>query len=108
VVRLRRYLTSITITPVGGVLLGGFVVALGFFAFGPSGAQAPAMIAAVILLIGLLGGVPFGIAGGRGEPRREFIPTDRRDLGASNVDSQAEEVLWRKERERREQDGRSN
>jgi len=105
VVRLRRYLASITITPVGGVLIGGFVVALGLFAFGPSTAQPPAMIAAVILLVALLGGVPLGF-GGRGEPRREFIPTDRRDLGASNIDSQTEEALWRKERERREQDGR--
>jgi hypothetical protein len=98
-------LASITITPVGGVLIGGFVVALGLFAFGPSTAQPPAMIAAVILLVALLGGVPLGF-GGRGEPRREFIPTDRRDLGASNIDSQTEEALWRKERERREQDGR--
>jgi hypothetical protein len=66
-----------------------------------------AMIAAVILLVGLVGGIPLGF-GGRGEPRRELIPVDRRDLGASNTDSQAEEALWRKERERREQAGRSN
>jgi hypothetical protein len=98
-------LASITITPVGGVLLGALVIALGLFAFGPSGAQAPAMIAAIILLVSILGGVPLGFAG-RGEPRREFIPTDRQDLGASNIDSQAEEALWRKERERREQAGR--
>lgn len=87
-------------------MIGGFVVSLGLFAVGPSGAQAPAMIA-VILLITLLSGVPLRF-GGLGEPRREFIPTDRRDLGASNIDSQAEEALWRKERERRERDGLSN
>ncbi len=101
---------SITITPVGGVLLGVLVIALGLFAFGPSAAQMPAMVVAVLLLAGLVGGVPFGRAvfGGNFAEHREFIPTDRRDIGASNIDSQAEEALWRKERERRERDTRSN
>jgi hypothetical protein len=101
-------LASFTISPVGLFLLGVLIVAFALFAFGPSGAQAPAMIVGVILLVGLVGGLPFGISGSRGEPRRAFVPTDRRDLGASSTDAVKEDALWRKERERREQDGRTS
>jgi hypothetical protein len=111
---LRKYLASITITPIGFVLLGVLVVACGLFAFGPSGVQAPAMVVAVILLVGVVGGVPFGRSGRGGrrggnlaERRREFHPIDRRDIPASATDSQAEEALRRKERERYEQAERS-
>jgi hypothetical protein len=81
--RLRRYLASITVTPVGVVVLGVLVVAVGLFAFGPSSVQAPAMFVGVILLIGVVGGVPFGRAGAGAwhnpslaERRREFGPRD--------------------------------
>jgi hypothetical protein len=108
VARLRHYLASFTITPVGIVLFGVLIVALGLFVFGPPGTQAPALVVGVILLVGLVGGVPFGIAGSRGEPQRAFIATDRRGLDASTTDPTTEEALWRKERERRERDGRSS
>jgi hypothetical protein len=123
---LRRYLASITITPIGIVVLGVLVVSLGLFAFGPSGVQAPAMIVSVILLIGVVGGVPFrGVVGGvpfglggRGsragwragsldERRAEFRPAEPRDVAATAADRQAEEEAWRKEQERYAQDERS-
>jgi hypothetical protein len=124
--QLRRYVASFSITPVGFVALGVLVVALGLFAFGPSGAQAPAMIVAVILLIGAVGGVPFGWGargggwGARGggwgvgsgawrsgssaQRRREVGPTGPRDVAVTAADREAEEALWRKERERYAQD----
>jgi hypothetical protein len=101
---LRKYLASITITPIGIVVLGPLVVAFGLFAFGPSAVQAPAMIACVILLIGVVGGAPIGRGAWRNESlaerRRGFAPTDRRGIAAAAADQQAEEELWRKERER--------
>jgi hypothetical protein len=117
--QLRRYLASFSITPVGLVALGVLVVALGLFAFGPSGAQAPAMIVAVILLIGVVGGVPFGWgargggwgvggsawrSGSSAQRRREVGPTGPRDVAVTAADREAEEALWRKERERYAQD----
>jgi hypothetical protein len=110
--RLRRYLASFTVTPVGVVVLVVLVVALGLFAFGPSTVQAPSMIVGVILLIGVAGGAPVG-RGGRGAWRNENLAERRRGFGASRrsiaataTDQQTEEELWRKERERRAQDGR--
>jgi hypothetical protein len=111
--RLRQYFASITITPVAVVLLVVPAVAFGLFAFGPADAQMPAMIACVILLIAVIGGLPLGLNGGGwrnvslAERRRDFAPTDRRDVAATAADPQAEEELWRKERERYAQDQRS-
>jgi hypothetical protein len=113
--RLRQYLASITITPIGAVVLGVLVVACGLFAFGPSSVQAPAMFVGAILLIGVVGGVPFGRGGagawrkpGLAERRREFGPRDHQDIAAPAAGGQAEEELWRKERERYAQDRRSS
>jgi hypothetical protein len=114
VLRLRRYLASFSITPVGIVALVVLVVALGLFAVGPSGVQAPAMVVAVILLVGVVGGVPVGLnRGARRDPSlverpREFDPLDRNDMSAPATNTQAEDELWRKERERYAQDRRSN
>ncbi len=115
VLRLRRYLASFSITPVGIVALIVLVVALGLFAVGPSGVQVPALVVAVILMVGVVGGVPFGLNGGgaRRDPslvegRREFDPVDRGGLSAPAADTQAEDELWRKERERYAQDRRSS
>jgi hypothetical protein len=112
--RLRKYLASITITPIGIVVLVVLAVAIGFFAFGPPNTQMPAMIVGVIVLIGVVGGVPFGFHESGGwrneslaERRREFGPTDRPTITTTAADRQAEEELWRKERERYAQDQRS-
>jgi hypothetical protein len=112
--RLRQHLASITITPVRIVVLGVLVLSLGLFAFDPSGVQAPAMIVGVILLIGVVGGVPSGCSGRGGwragslaERRAGFHPIDRRDIAATAADRQAEEELWHEERERYAQDERS-
>jgi hypothetical protein len=62
------------------------------------------------LLIGLVGGVPLGFNRGGwrdvnlGRRRAEFRPIETQEIAAS--DRQAEEELWRKERERRAQDRR--
>jgi hypothetical protein len=113
VLRLRRYFASFSITPVGILALVVFVVALGLFAVGPSSVQLPALIVAVILMVGVLGGVPFGRNGGGAwrdpglvERRREFDPADRDDMSAPATSTQAEDDLWRKERERYAQDRR--
>jgi hypothetical protein len=113
--RLREYLSSFSLTPVGVVALVVLLLALGLVAIGPSGVQMPALIVAVILLVGVVGGVPFG--GNRGgawrDPRligspREFDPVARENSPAPATNTQAEDELWRKERERYAQDRRSN
>jgi hypothetical protein len=104
VLRLRHYLSSITISPLGIFVLGVLVVACGLFLFGPHSVQAPAMIIGVILLVGVVGGVPLGRGGfgGRalGGRRRYFAPIDRHEMVATPADEQNEEEVWRKERER--------
>jgi hypothetical protein len=107
--RLRLYLASFTVTPIGAVVLVVLGVALGLFAFGPSLVQAPALIAGLILLVGVVGGVPLGFnarswrGANLGRRRAGFHPIETQEIAA---DRQAEEELWRKERERRAQDGR--
>jgi hypothetical protein len=108
----RRYLASFTVTPIGVIVLVVILAAFGLFAFGPSGVQMPALIVGLILLIGVVGGIPLGHNGvggwrnaGLAGRRREFGP-GRREIVVSAVDQQAEEELWRNERERRAQDGR--
>jgi hypothetical protein len=112
--RLRRYLASFSVTPLGIVALVVLVVALGLFAVGPPGVQAPALVVAVVLLVGVVGGVPVGrnTRGAWGFPglaerSREFDPVDRNDMSAPGTNTQAEDDLWRKERERYAQDRRS-
>jgi hypothetical protein len=110
--RLKRYLASFTVTPIGVVVIVVLAAAFGLFAFGPSGAQAPALIGGLILLIGVVGGVPLGFNGGgwrdvnRSRRRAEFRPIETQEIVATGADQQSEEELWRKERERRAQDGR--
>jgi hypothetical protein len=115
VLPLRRYLASFSITPIGIVALIVLVVALGLFAVGPSDVQAPALIVAVVLLVGVVGGVPIGMNSegawrnpSLSERRREFDPADRPDISDRATNSQVEDELWRKERERYAQDRRSN
>jgi hypothetical protein len=115
--RVRRYLSSLSITPLGGVILFVLVVAVGVFLFGPSKAQMPALIVAVIVMIGVVGGVPFGHwgAGGRGtggwrnpsldQRRREFNPRSDH-VSEDPLSATAEAEMWAKERERRAQDQR--
>jgi hypothetical protein len=107
--RLRRYLASFTVTPIGVVVIVVLAAAFGLFAFGPSGTQAPGLI----LLIGVVGGVPLGFSG-RGwrdvnlnRRRAEFRPIETQEIVATGADQHSEEELWRRERERRSQDGRS-
>lgn len=114
-IRLRRYLASFSITPVGIVVLVVIVVAIGLFAVGPSGVQAPALVVAVLLLVGVVGGAPVGRNRwgawrnpSLSERRREFDPADRRDISDSATNSRVEDELWRKERERYARDRHSN
>jgi len=111
--RARRYLSSVSITPLGGVILFVLAVAVGVFLFGPSKAQMPALIVAVIVMIGVVGGVPFGHwgAGAWRNPsldqrRQEFNPRTKY-VTEDPLSASAEAELWRKERERREKDQRS-
>jgi hypothetical protein len=104
--RLRKYLASYTITPVGAIALLVLLAAMGVFLAGPSNAQMPALIVAVVLLIGILGGVPFSVGTGRfggggvvNERRRGFRQAAPQTLDAP-AQTSAEAELWRKERER--------
>ena len=93
-------------------MIAVLLTALGLFAFGPSDLQAPALIVGLILLVGMVGGVPLAGAGGwrnvsRGR-RAVFHPIETQEIAASAADRQAEDELWRKERERYAQDERSS
>jgi hypothetical protein len=109
---VRRYLSSVSVTPLGGVILLILAVAVGLFLFGPSSVQAPGLIVAVLLLAGLLGVSPFG-RGGTGlwrsgslaGRRREFNPRAR-NVSDDPLSASEEAELWRKERERRAEDQR--
>ncbi len=110
--RVRRYLSSVSITPFGGIILFAFALAISVFFFGPSSAQAPALVVAAILLAGILGATPFGMrgfglwrGGGIAERRSEFHST--RHVSDTPLTSSEEAELWRKERERRADDQRS-
>ena len=111
--RVRRYLSSVSITPFGGIILFVFAVAIGVFFFGPSSAQAPALVIAALLLAGILGATPFGMRGfglwrrGSLAERRSEFHSARRDVSNTPLTSSEEAELWRKERERRAQDNRS-
>jgi hypothetical protein len=111
--QLRRYLASFTVTPIGAIVLVVLIAALGLFAFGPSDVQAPAMIVGLILLVGVVGGVPLGFNGrgwrGANLGRRHvgFRPIETQEINAAAADRQADGELWRKERERRTRDRRS-
>jgi hypothetical protein len=108
--RVRHYLASLTITPLGGVVLVVLLVAVGLFLFGPSTAQMPALIVVIVLMVGVVGGVPLGRggAGGWRNPslagrRGEFNPPTR-NVSDDPLSASAEAELWRKERERYTQD----
>ncbi len=65
------------------------------------------MIVALILLVGIVAGVPLGLDrsgawrdGNLAERRHEFGPIEREEIITQAVNSQEEEDLWRKERER--------
>jgi hypothetical protein len=100
--RLRRYLGSFSITPVGAVLLAAFALScvVGMLS---SSIRAPALTAAGVIAVIMLGGLSGGIGGrstkGLAERRAEFKPTHR-DASDAPLDRQAEEALWRQERER--------
>jgi uncharacterized membrane protein len=111
--RVRRYLSSVSITPLGGVILFVLVVAVGVFLLGPTKAQMPALIVAVIVMIGVVGGVPFGHwgAGAWRNPsldqrRQEFNPRTEY-VSEDPLSASAEAEMWAKERERRARDQRS-
>jgi hypothetical protein len=101
--RLRRYLGSFSITPVGTVLLVAFALSCLLGLLDPSSVRAPALTAAGVIALIMLGGLSGGVRGrstkGFAERRAEFGPAHR-DASDAPLDRQAEEALWRKERER--------
>jgi hypothetical protein len=109
--RLRRYLGSLSITPIGSVLLSAFALSCLLGLLGSSSVRAPALTAAGVIALIMLGGLSGGKRGrstkGLAERRAEFGPVDR-NASDDPLPRQAEEELWRKERERYRQTNGSN
>jgi hypothetical protein len=108
VVRFRRFVKSTRLTAFGAVLLVGAGVTAGL---GPRSAQPTAFLVLVIAALVLVGG---GLSGGSrarhtgkglAKRRAEFGPRPRNVSGETAAE--ASEDAWRRERERREQNGRT-
>jgi hypothetical protein len=104
--KLKRWLGSSTITPIGVVLLTTLGVAAALALLGPSVAQAPALVVAVVIALFLLAGGLSGGWGGRStksleDRRAEFGARPRRSIN-ERVESPAETEIWQRERERYE------
>jgi hypothetical protein len=103
---LKRWLGSFTITPIGVVLLTTLGVAAAIALLGPSVAQAPALVVAVLVALLLLAGGLSGGWGGRStkslEDRRAEFSARPRRLPSEGVEAPSEAELWQRERERYE------
>jgi hypothetical protein len=101
---LKRWLGSFTVAPIGVVLLTTLGVAAAIALLGPSVAQAPALVVAVVIALFLLAG---GLSGGRGGRTTKSLEDRRAEFGArprrstsERVESPAEAEIWQRERER--------
>lgn len=102
---MARRLGSIHVTGLGWVVLLLIPASLAVFVFGPSGAQAPALIVAALLLLAVVGGGFSRRSGLTGVERAasEF-PSKRR---SEPIETEAYDPgAWQRERERREGDAR--
>lgn len=102
--RLQGRLRSYRITPIGWFSLIAIPVALVVAGLGPTSAQAPAFIIAVLAALLTVAGIASGSRGRWGkslaERRAEFGPIDRAAPDAlTTQDPDAD--AWRRERERR-------
>jgi len=107
---LRRRLAEWHITTLGWVLIVLVPAAFLVFLFGPSAAQAPALIVGLIVLLAIsLEGASMSRARGFSGMR---TPREQRERRARQMPSsaplteasEADEEHWRRERERRERD----
>jgi hypothetical protein len=116
--RLKLLAGSISLTPLGALVLVVLVGAIAVVLVGPKSAQPAAFILAALMLLFTVGGRSGGRAGGRGgrtarrstksiaDGRAEFHARSRSDSNDATA-GEASEELWRRERERRETDGRT-
>jgi hypothetical protein len=104
VVNLKRWLGSFTITPISVVLLTTLGVAAAMALLGPSVAQAPALVVAVLVALLLLAAGLSGGSGGRStkslEDRRAEFGARARRSTSETVESPTEAQIWQGERER--------
>jgi hypothetical protein len=108
--RLKLSVGSISLTPLGALVLVVLLSSIATALAGPKPAQTPAFILAVLILLLAAG----GLSGGRhgrstkslADRRAEFGARSRSDPNDATAD-EADEQLWRRERERRERDGRT-
>jgi hypothetical protein len=108
--RLKRIVGSYSVTPVGVVVLVMLVAAVVLAALGSKSLQVPALIVALLsAALIAAGGFPGGTrgrAGGFAARRAEFRPRNRRIANTTSQTDADNAELWRRERERRERDGR--
>ncbi len=110
--RLRRRLSSYTITPAGWFVVGLAPVAILLAIFGPSGVRTPAFVVAVILLLAAAsegaGAQRRGGLTSSKERQLRITKASRRSSGPTvTTAAEADEDAWQRERERRERDGAS-
>lgn len=108
--RLKKWISSYSITPLGWVILIVGIVALVLTGLGPASAQVPAFIVAagvgVLLIAGGLSGGAYGRSTKTLQDRRaEFGPRPIRPEDEIAAPAEGEQ-LWQRERERREASGR--
>ena len=97
-------LRSYRVTPLGAILVASLAIAVGLGVFGPTSVQAPALAAAALLALVVLGG---GFSGGWGGFSTKSLSDRQREFGSQTprfseaVDPSVEAEAWAKERERR-------
>lgn len=107
--RLNDRLRSYRITPVGWFILIGIPAALAVASLGPTSAQAPALILAVLAALIAVANTAGGSRGrwdkSLAERRAAFRPIDR-DAPDEVIAPDSDADAWHRERERRAERGR--
>jgi hypothetical protein len=110
VIRLKKWIRSYSITPLGWVMLVVGIAALVLAGLGPASVQVLAFIVAAGIAVLLIAG---GLSGGAHGRSTKSLQDRRAEFGARPFRPEDEgpgaaedEQLWQRERERREASGR--
>jgi len=113
--RIRGYLSSLRVTALGWLIISIGVVAAGIAIAGPRSAQIAALAVSILTFTAIVFGGSGMLKRGRWSTSGSFNVSQRQsDFHAVDRDAkllqqpvEADEAAWRRERERREHDGRS-